>query len=256
MKKIILGVVLLLIYINVYAQEEKANIGFFSRQLFDFEAVAGFNLGGASPIPLPEEIRSIESFNPNLNLSIGANVTRWFAPDRRWGVMLGVHLGTKGMTTKAMVKNYGMEIIQDGKSISGRWTGKVKTRYHSQQLMLPVQAVWACSDKVRLNLGPYFAYSFKNEFDGYVTDGYLREGNPTGEKVVFDSESKADYDFGSNLRDFHWGIQAGVEWHLLTHFSLNANLMWGCNGIFKSDFKTITFPMYPIYLNLGFGYHF
>ena len=34
------------------------------------------------------------------------------------------------------------------------------------------------------------------------------------------------------------------------------NLTWGCNGIFKSSFKTITFTMYPIYLNLGFGYAF
>jgi len=28
------------------------------------------------------------------------------------------------------------------------------------------------------------------------------------------------------------------------------------NNIFKKDFKTITFDMYPIYMNIGFGYHF
>ncbi|MGP1545355.1 MAG: porin family protein, partial [Prevotella intermedia] len=28
------------------------------------------------------------------------------------------------------------------------------------------------------------------------------------------------------------------------------------NDIFESNFKTITFNMYPIYLNLGFGYKF
>lgn len=28
------------------------------------------------------------------------------------------------------------------------------------------------------------------------------------------------------------------------------------NDIFKDDFKTVTFAMYPIYLNLSFGYTF
>ena len=32
--------------------------------------------------------------------------------------------------------------------------------------------------------------------------------------------------------------------------------MWGLNNIFKKDFETISFNMYPIYLNIGFGYVF
>jgi len=28
------------------------------------------------------------------------------------------------------------------------------------------------------------------------------------------------------------------------------------NNIFKNDFHNITFAMYPIYLNIGFGYAF
>jgi len=30
----------------------------------------------------------------------------------------------------------------------------------------------------------------------------------------------------------------------------------GLNDIFKKDFDTIAFAMYPIYLNVGFGYAF
>ncbi len=256
MKKYIFILLVSLIYVNVYSQEENKDLGFFSRSLFDIEAVAGVNIGGASPIPLPVEIRKIESFSPNLNLQLGANFTKYFRPDRKWGLQVGLHLETKGMTTRASVKNYGMEIIQDGKSLSGRWTGKVSTHYHSQQMVIPIQGVWSCSRKVKLNLGPYMAYAFKNEFDGYVTDGYLREGNPTGDKIVFDTDSRATYDFDDELRDFHWGWMAGVDWNVYAHFSVLANLMWGCNGIFNSDFKTITFTMYPIYLNIGFGYRF
>lgn len=256
MKKHIYLAFILIACLSVSVKADDGKSKFFSKELIDVEAVAGVNIGGAAPIPLPEEIRSIESYSPNLNLQLGVNFTKWFRPDHTWGVLVGLNLQTKGMQTKARVKNYGMEIIQDGKSLSGRWTGKVSTKYHSQQLAIPILAVWSCSKKVKLNFGPYLAYAFKNEFEGYVTDGYLREGNPTGDKVVFDSDSRATYDFGSELRDFHWGLQAGVDWSVISHFSVHANLMWGCNSIFNSDFKTVTFKMYPIYLNLGFGYHF
>ena len=40
------------------------------------------------------------------------------------------------------------------------------------------------------------------------------------------------------------------------HFTVNADLTWAFNNIFESDFKTISFGLYPIYLNLGFGYRF
>ena len=38
--------------------------------------------------------------------------------------------------------------------------------------------------------------------------------------------------------------------------SIDADITWGINDIFKKSFKTITFNMYPIYLNIGFGYRF
>ena len=76
----------------------------------EYEVNAGTNIGGATPLPIPAEIRHIDSFSPRLNLQIGAKVTKWFATDKKWGVALGVRFETKGMDTKATVKNYGMEI--------------------------------------------------------------------------------------------------------------------------------------------------
>lgn len=35
---------------------------------------AGFNIGGAAPLPLPREIRSIESYNPMLNIALEGDV--------------------------------------------------------------------------------------------------------------------------------------------------------------------------------------
>lgn len=222
----------------------------------EYEVNAGFNIGGASPLPLPAEIRKIHSYSPHLNLQIGATVTKWLDAERKWGIASGFRFETKGMETDASVKNYGMEIIQDGKKLSGKWTGRVRTKYHSQQLTIPVTGIWGINDRWKVNLGFYLAYAFSNEFDGYVYEGYLREGDPTGNKVSFEGDSRATYDFGSDLRKFQWGLQCGGSWRVYNRLAVNANLTWGLNDIFESSFKTVSFNMYPIYLNLGFGYVF
>lgn len=255
-KHITAAILLAMTYVGNASAEENAGHSFFAKQLWDLEAVAGLNIGGAAPIPFPREIRKIKSYDPDLNLQLGVTATRWFSEEKKWGIQVGAHLQTKGMETKAEVKNYSTEIIRDDKKVSGRWTGKVNTRYHSQQLAVPIQGVYSFNDRLSVNLGPYLAYAFKNDFDGYVTEGYLREGNPTGDKIIFDADSRATYDFGDELRTFHWGCQGGVTWQAFKHFNVHANLMWGSNGIFNKSFKTVTFTLYPIYLNLGFGYRF
>ena len=68
---------------------------------------------------------------------------------KKWGLSPGVRLETKGMETKAAVKNYGMAIIQDGATVSGRWTGMVQTRYHSQQLVFPLTAVFKAHKRLK-----------------------------------------------------------------------------------------------------------
>lgn len=250
-------VALLMTSVKATAQDERPSGIEKSEKLgLDYEINAGLNIGGASPIPLPAEIRKINGYAPRLNLQLGGKVTKWFEPEKKWGVSVGVRFETKGMETKATVKNYGMEIIQDGKKLSGKWTGKVKTTYHTQQLAIPILAVYRFNERWKMELGPYLAYAFSNDFDGYVYDGYLREGNPTGNKVSFEGESRATYDFGDDLRKFQWGLQAGASWQAFNRLCVNANLTWGLNDIFNRSFKTVSFNMYPIYLNLGFGYTF
>ncbi len=222
----------------------------------EYEVNAGTNIGGSSPLPLPVEIRHINSYSPDLNLQIGVRAKKWLSNDQRWGIAVGLRLETKGMRTDATVKNYGMEIIDNGSVLSGRWTGRVHTKYHSQQLVFPITAVFRLNPKIVFNLGPYLSYAFTNDFDGHVYEGYLREGDPTGNKVSFEGESRATYDFSDNLRKFLWGMQGGVSWQAYKRLAINANLEWGCNGIFESSFKTVSFALYPIYLNAGFAYLF
>ena len=79
------------------------------------------------------------------------------------------------------------------------------------------------------------------------------DGSPIGPKVHVDD---ATYDFSSDLRKFQWGLDLGGEWRAYKHLSVYADLTWGLNAIFPDDFKSITFKMYNVYLNFGFGYVF
>lgn len=159
--------------------DEPKSLQWSSHLGFEYEVYAAVNIGGASPIPLPAEIRHIDGYNPNLNLQIGTTITKWLTPSRRWGVSVGLRLEEKGMKTRATVKNYGMEIVMDGNSVSGNWTGKVRTVYHSKQIAFPIMANFKINNRWKVNFGPYLALALNNDFNGEVHDGYLREGGPT-----------------------------------------------------------------------------
>lgn len=223
---------------------------------WEYEVKMGVNIGGATPLPLPREIRKIESFSPKLNGVVEADVTKWLGKDHRWGVSTGLRFEEKGMKTEAQVKNYSTEILNEGNHVKGRWTGRVETNYNATLLTLPVMANYRFNDSWKVRAGMYVSYMLDGDFQGEVSDGYLREGNPTGEKIVFENGQRSTYDFGSDLRRWLYGVQVGGTWRAFRHFSVTADLTWNLNGIFKSDFKTVSFTMYPIYLNVGFGYRF
>ena len=160
------------------------------------------------------------------------------------------------METDANVKNYGMEIIEQGNHVAGYWTGDVHTTYKSSFVTLPISLNYHLANRWKLRLGTFVSYRMDGNFSGYVTEGYLREGSPIGEKVSFTNGQIASYDFSNHLRHWHWGVLIGGSWQAFKRFNINAELSYGINNIFTKDFKSITFNMYPIYMNIGFGYHF
>jgi len=223
----------------------------------EYEIKAGFNIGGTLPVPFPEEIRSIDSYNPSLAISIEGNVTKWLGREQRWGIIAGLKMENKGMRAKATVKDYSMEIIGDeGEKVAGHWTGGVRTKVQNSFLTVPVLAAYKLTPRWNVKAGAYFSYLMDGDFSGNVYEGYLREGDPTGSKVEFTDGKIATYDFSGDLRKFQWGLQAGADWKAFKHLKVYADLCWGMNDIFKKDFKTITFDMYAVYLNIGFGYAF
>ena len=119
--------------VKLQAQEDR-NHGIIWSALhgLEYEVRAGINVGGATPLPLPEEIRALTGYSPNVNLALEGQITKWLGKQKKWGMILGLRLENKGMEANARVKNYGMEIIGDGgERLSGNWTGKVKTKFRA-----------------------------------------------------------------------------------------------------------------------------
>ncbi|MCE2616164.1 porin family protein [Phocaeicola oris] len=218
-----------------------------------FEIRGGFSVGGTSPLPMPKEIRHIDGFNPDVNPTVELNITHWVK--QHWGITSGIRCEVKGMTTKARVKNYSMEIVgSDGNRMKGNWTGGNQTRARNIYAAVPLLATYRLSDRVNVRGGLYAAFLMNGTFKGKVYEGYLRKDNPTGDKVNFTDESIATYDFSNHLSKFSWGAEVGAGWKASRRWNVYSELTWGFNNIFEKDFDTITFNMYPIYLNIGVGY--
>lgn len=220
-----------------------------------FTARVGYGIGGTTPLGMPATIRSLNSFNPRANIVVGCDYVKPFS--KLWGIRAGLRFENKGMKTDANVKTYQMEMRKGADYISGVFTGGVVTEVDQWMLTLPVMANLQAR-KVAVRLGPYFSYVLSNNFSGYAYDGYIRQDNPTGAKVMIGSEpgQRGDYDFSSDLRRAQFGVMAGADWKFAEHLGAYVDLSWGMTGVFDSDFKTIEQTMFPIYGSLGLTYTF
>lgn len=258
MKKFLLLILFCGLLAEVFAQQtERKGLKWSALKGLEYRIKAGLNLGGTSPFPLPAEIREIKGYSPGLQIALEGNVIKWWDAAKKWGILTGVRLENKGMKTDARVKNYYMvmeasEGDQTG-HLEGNWTGDVKTEVSNSFVTLPFQVIHKLSPRWDIKFGPYVSFLTNGNFTGSAYDGYLREGNPVGPKV---NVSEATYDFSSDLRKCQWGLDVGGEWRAYRHLSVYADLTWGLNSIFPSDFESISFKMYNIYLNFGFGYVF
>lgn len=252
--------------LNLYAQsfelskEEQQNsskfVSFFTQNTA-YQVRTQFSIGGSTPLGIPAEIREINSYNPTLQLGLELNATKWFTAEQRWGMRVGIRFEGRGMKTDARVKNYYTQIDGDeGKQTKGYFTGNVKTKMKNSYVTFPILALYQVNDKWNVYGGVYLSGLIDQDFTGYVYDGVLREGNPLGTPVEFEDGAKGEYDFSGELNRFQWGTELGFEYKMNDQFRLFSDLNWGLNNLFKKDFDAITFKMYSIYLNVGFGYQF
>ncbi|MBR1516951.1 MAG: PorT family protein [Bacteroidales bacterium] len=243
---IIITAFVLAIANSIYSQDEKR---------FDFSIRAGLNIGAAAPASIPQEIRAIEGYSPNFNGSVAGRVAmRMGHETSRWHLVSGISVERKSMTTSARVKSYSTEIDNGGSHVGGVWTGMVDTRYSAHAITVPLMAGFVVTPRLRLQAGVWASALVSRAFGGKVYDGYLREGDPTGEKIVFANGSEAEYEFDDQLRSLQCGLMAGVEYRFCQHWLIGAELSYGLTNIFHADFKTVSFAMYPIFGNLSIGY--
>lgn len=163
-RKIGCAVIMLTLALSAAAQSE-------SGKKFEYRIKAGFNIGGTLPIPLPAEIRKIESYSPTMAFTVEGSVLRWFTP--KWALTTGLRFETKGMNAGAKVKNYQMTLlIENGDKtgeMSGRFTGRIKTRVQNEYITLPILVVRELSPRWEIKLGPYIAYRIDGSFTGRLS---------------------------------------------------------------------------------------
>ena len=224
MKRYILALMLV-----VFTATQSMAIGIFDD--LRYHVRLGYNIGGTAPLGMPATIRTLDKFTLGNNMTVGLDAYKPLT--ERWGLMAGFHYENKGMRTDARVKNYHMEMRYGDQVIEGMFTGQVVTKVTEWMLTMPIQATYNVSKKVRLKAGPYFSYVMSNDFSGYAYDGYLREGNPTGQKIELGHDD---------------------DWYFSKRLGAYADLAWGLSAVFHKEFKTIEQKLYPIYGSVGLMY--
>ena len=214
----------------------------------------GCSIGGTAPIGMPATIRNLNKYTLKANVSFGVDAQKQITS--QWGILTGLYLDRKGMEIDATVKNYHMTMAKGGDEIEGYYTGNLVTVCDQWVLTLPVMATLSVGEKVMLKCGPYVSYVTSKVFEGHVYDGYLRRGDPTGEKIEMGNtkETRGTFDFSDKMRRLQVGADIGADWQIGSHWGAYADLQWGLNGIHHSSFTTIEQTLYPIYGTLGIIY--
>ena len=222
----------------------------------EVKARVGYSIGGTSPLPLPETIRSIESYNLTPSFMVGLDAM--LPLSQKWGVMAGLRFENKGMKAAVTTKAYYMEVVKGDQQMAGLFTGHVEQKVKQWMLTIPVQATFKLGNKVMLKGGPYVSFLLNKEFSGIASDGYLRKDNPTGAKILMGSKEGewATYEFNDDMRSVQFGIGIGADWQVHKRIGLSADLNWGLTGVFPGDFKTVEQTLYPIYGTFGVYYRF
>lgn len=255
MKKIMMSLLLALVSLTASAEgQDTVGVCWDAHHPFTFTARLGYSIGGTAPLPMPATIRGLNSYTLQPNISLGVDATKHFSA--KWGALVGLRFENKGMKEDAEVKNYHEAIVRGGEELAGQFTGDVTTKVRQWMFTIPVQAVFSPSRKVDVRFGPYVSVLVSKGFEGYAHNGYLRQGDPTGPKVMLgdDKETRGDYDFDDEMRPLQFGLDLGADWRCYKRLGVYADLSWGLTGVHKSSFKTIEQTLYPIFGTIGVSY--
>ncbi|WP_176885062.1 porin family protein [Dyadobacter soli] len=246
MKRLHLLILLLAFALDTAAQNGKK---------VSFTVRAGLSIGAATPVGIPASIRKIESYNPGFQPGIEAGLDYRFSPN--FGLATAIRFEQKGMTTDARVKAYYTTFNEAGsdghQSVTGYFTGRVKTEIKNSYLTLPLHLTYHPKSDFTFKAGGFVSLLLDNRFAGDARDGYIRNQTPTGEREDIDA---ASYDFSENVRRINAGVEIGADYRINSGLFVSANLNYALTPLMEPGFRSIDFGMHNIYLNLGIGYRF
>lgn len=254
-KSLLILIVLCLLSLNLVAQNSDDND---KKKNLDWYLNLGINIGGSMPVPIPEEVRKIKSYNPKINPHIGLSTV--YNLNSKWGIGTEISVGNKGMRVTDEVKYMHTKVLvsdknsQEKREVDGYFVGRNMTNVSLQYLSLSVSGVYSFNEKWEAKLGLYAASVGKTKFTGDVSDGYLRDGEPNGPIVVIEKDNPATFDFSENMRDFDAGIIIGGKYNINDRIGAIVNLNWGLTDIFYRDQNPIEFKMQNIYATFGIAY--
>lgn len=254
-KGLLILIAFCLLSLNIIAQNSNNND---KKKNLDWYLNIGINIGGSMPVPIPEEVRKIKSYNPKINPHIGLSTV--YNLNDKWGIGTEISIGNKGMRVTDEVKYMHTKVLvsdknsQEKREVDGYFVGRNMTNVSLQYLSLSISGVYSFNEKWEAKLGLYAASVGKTKFTGDVSDGYLRDGEPNGPIVVIEKDNPATFDFSDNMRDFDAGIIIGGKYNINDRIGAIVNLNWGLTDIFYRDQNPIEFKMQNIYGTFGISY--
>lgn len=228
---------------SVRAQEQYKNEP--APRPFEYYIHLGYNIGGAMPIPLPQQIRKIRHYDPGFSPSVGGEAV--YKMDKRWSIGAALRFDIKGMNITDSVRYFHTLISMNDAEFEGDFSGTNQTRSKNAYITVPVYGRYNAGRNWRVKLGGYMAFLVRPYFRGSVSNGYIRKGNSLGEKVIID---QAVFNFDEKENKWDWGVHAGgeKEWGGVV---LAGDLQWGLRSLFPSSFKGVGFKMTNVFLTLG-----
>ena len=250
MKKRLLISVLAMMLPTVHVMAEGLGDG------LSLKVKTGYSIGASTPYGMPEAIEGIDEFRLTPSFRVGVDAAQPLA--EHWGVSAGLFVESKAMDVAVRTKGYHMEMRHGMESIEGVFTGHVGQQISMLMLTLPVCATYTISPKLELRAGVYGSLLLNNKFTGVASDGYIRQGGPTGPKIIIGDtpEAQATYDFSDDMRKLQAGATVGVDWLPWSRLGFTLDFTVGFTSIFKTGFKTVEQPLYPIYGTIGVFYMF
>ena len=215
----------------------------------DYRLKAGVNLGASTPMPIPNRLSNL-SWSPNIGPFIELSIVVF--PDSNIGLSAGTKIEYKKMDVSASVYQLYSEVNIDNLLTKGYFTGTNETHLDVSYLTIPLQGIYKINHNLEFVLGFFASFSLDGNFYGAVKNGYIRAGDPTGERTDIEF---SEFDFSDELRNLDWGCIGGINTYLTKKLYLNFQINLSLSSLLNTNFAGIPYKLYNLYSSLGLMYN-